>query len=371
MNITVNQYSKTEQSSPFDILKDTIAHTHKSVDNIWNYLGKTIQLSRHGMNAIVNNSIWKELGRKSADIRIKDAIIRLKLFSIVNVPLNIPSIISQVNKLWSSIQWHDNEGILLSTLAITVLAGDIFDAITTFVNALLQTLSHVPIVWISIMGIPLGLSLLGINTVSRCVKLYHLSKFLTELNKELIDKMENNELVPEELQSALTKFLESKLGANLDKNSLANELRSQIKQCNEAILERHTNSKTVKLLESLKQLIQPNQGFTEANTTAILGILKEIKSSIHQELGLQTSFLFAYALSATGLVMLLMAAPVTLPFIILGSSVLLRLAVQIYQDFKQDNKVEVLPFHTLYFKERNHKLANSYKMDEIQSCSRS
>lgn len=357
MNLTVNRHSGVSHPVPSaaDYLLSVTAHTINSVDKAWSYLGKTLSLSRYGLNAIVNSKVWKESGQKNVDARIKDLVIRLKLFSIVNVPLSVPSVVSQVKKLWNSVQWHDYEGILLSTLSIVVLAADNFDNVTTFVNALLQTLSHAPIEWISAIGIPLGLSLIGMNTISRGYRLYQLSKFLYELNTELIGKMEKKELSTEELQSALTKFLESKLGPNMDKTTLAQDLRTQIKQCNEAILERHTNSKTVRLLDLLSDAVQTKRMLTEAHAIAIFGILKDIQQSICEEIGIQALTLVAYSVSATALLLLLLATPTPLPYILLGCSILLRIGIQVYQDFKQDNQVYTLPFHTLYFKARSQK----------------
>jgi hypothetical protein len=296
---------------------------YESCEQAWAYLGKSLLAARHAMNATIRSGRWIAIGCKDIK-RIQTAVIRLKLFTVLSIPFSAVSLPSLIAKIGQNVRWKDVEGTFLASLSFGLVATDMFDSLTTFVNALLQTFSYPTVGWISTMGAPLAFSMTAMGSLSRSIRLTRLGEFHRELEKELINKMSNRLLPDEELHEMVKDYLEAKLGA-------FEEGRLQ-SQKNEAAMERKTNAKTVAMLKELKALFQTNSQLTDEETKRVLAILKKIKSTVREEMGIQAVYLFTNILNGIAVALFFVPTLPPLPFILLGISILTRLAIQFYQD---------------------------------------
>jgi hypothetical protein len=305
------------------------------LDTAWEYVGKSIRLTRNLLNATMRTIRWIYSECKDIEPRIQKVVDRLKLFSIVSVPLTISKIPEQIRKIGKSIQLKDREGVLLSTLSVTVLAVDGFDSLMLFVNAILLKFSYASIGWISAIGTPMTLSVVGIGSISRGIRLIHLLNFLRDIDRKLITLIKNKNLSPEELRSVLNDFLESRLGSAADRSRRKQELKSEIEELKEAVLERNTNAKTVSLLNSLMRLLEANETLSEDHATEILHHIEEIVQSLTHEKIFKTGYLISNMITIIGLILLFVPIFPPLPYILLALSLALQLSLQFYHDSKK------------------------------------
>lgn len=305
----------------------------KSFEKSWKYVGKTILISRHLLNASLRSCRWIALGcKEETSQKIKTIIIRLKLFAFISVSISASAIPAQIKKLSKNLYFKDREGISLSTLSLTLLATDTFDCLTVFVNALLQTFSHPPLPWVSTLGMPMALSILGMGSLSRGIRLYHLNHFLKRLNGEVIAKVDQGNLNSKEVEALIAAFIQSNLGVKASNVCFKTELRSEVQQLKEMILERHANEKTISLVHSLAQLINKSDHLTLKQTAHILKILQKIHETLEREITFHSGYLFTNLVSFTALMLFSVPAFPMLPFLLLASSLALRIGLQIYQD---------------------------------------
>lgn len=275
---------------------------YKRFEKTWSYAGKVLLLARHIFNTVLNSCRWIAL---SCEARkgFQNAALRLKIFSIVSVPLNMTAMPAMYRKVMKNVHWDYPKGVALSSLSAVLLAADTFDSLTTFVNATLQITSRPTIGWMSSLGMPLAYSIVGIGTIVRIVKIRDVSGLLGEM--ELCKKLSR-----EELKEALTNLLQRKV--------VLEEMRA-------AMLEQRGNAKVVRLIEALEGLLATDEA-------DIAQILREIVEVLKRERGIQTGYLVSNLISAGALSTFSLPGVPFVPFILLAISMTMRIGLQVYQD---------------------------------------
>lgn len=165
----------------------------------WNYAGKSLLLTRHVLNSVIRTCRWVCMTCTRTDQKIRALILRLKLFSIISIPLNSCALITQSKRVWQNIQKKDSQGIISTSLSLTILAADILDSMTTFTNATLELLAYRPIAWMSAAGMPLVITMIAGGSLSRGLRLRNIAV----LEKQLV--MEKSDLSKIHTQEILNK----------------------------------------------------------------------------------------------------------------------------------------------------------------------
>lgn len=294
----------------------------------WGFVDRTISLTRFTLSAIIRTPSWIASGCKIADKGMRSAITKFKLFSIVNVVLYAHSIPSKISTIWQNIKWKDAEGICLSAMAVTLMMGDAFDLLTTFVNALLETLAHATVGWISTMAIPLALFLVGLSLTLKVNSLYRLSKFTNEFDNVILLQIKKEPLSLAELRSTIKPFLHKHLCENV-----LDMLDSDHK---EEIVKRHTSNKILLELKGLVRMLEDN--LEDGSVTKITNMIAQIRQSLREEKALQAVSLLSTTISGVAVGLFLTPAAPAAPFVLFGVSASLRLGMQVYQEWKEHYK---------------------------------
>lgn len=291
----------------------------KSCEDAWSYIGKSLTATRHFMNATVRSARLFAISCKGTK-RIQRAVTGLKLFTIVGVPFNLAALPSQIAKIGKRLHLKDPEGVFLASLSFSLISADIFDSLTTFVGAVLQTLSRTSPHWLSVVGMPTSIAVVAMGSVSRKMHLIRLGEFYAELDRDLIRKMEGKVLSAEELQQLLRPYLDSKMGVSGATGQAAFHAERL-----EAIAERQSNGKVLAMLKELKTYIQPDRSLDEGDIQRITTVIQDMEKALRKEIGTQRAYLFTNMLNAMALVLFLLSAIPPLPFLLLGISMCLRL----------------------------------------------
>lgn len=308
-------FHQTQRSS----LSQRLHQAFKSCEHAWGYLGKSLLATRHFMNATARSARLFAIGSRGVQ-RIQKAVTGLKLFAIVSVPFNIAAIPSQMAKVGKHIHVKDGEGVVLASLSFSLIATDIFDSLTTFVNAVLQTFSKPIPSWLSSLGMPIAVSMVTMGSIARRIRLIRLKEFHSDLECKLIQKMSSGQLSAEELQQVLKAYLESNIGLG----EVGQQAAFHVERL-EAIAERQSNTRVLALLKELKTYIQPDRALKEEDVSRITSVIQEMEKALRTEMGSQWAYLFTNLLNAMALTLFHISILPPLPFILLGVSTCLRL----------------------------------------------
>lgn len=327
MNVNFSLFTGCEKPHAFQYsfssLTDRVSSEARralnAFEKVWSYAGKSLLTARHVANSVLQSCRWIALSCQTRQ-SLRDVVLRLKLFSIASVTLNLLSVPTMVRKLWNQIQWKDGKGIALATLSVSVLAADTFDSLTTFVGAVLQLAAKPAISWMAALGFPLAVAIISVGSMIRLVRIKDISQLLKEVDGKVLAALSKKHLNNDELREHLKNFVDEKVVA-------PNEIKSH----KIAILERHSNAKTVKLMAELAEVIGEDP-LTNEKIVKIKAILKSIVAELQKERKIQRGYLMANFISAAALGVFGLPATPALPFILLAISTLMRLSAQAYQD---------------------------------------
>lgn len=285
----------------------------------WDYVDRIIGLSSHVMNTVARAGRWISC---KASKGLKHTALRLNLLSIVNIPINMTKIPSKIQKIWNSIQWKDREGAVLATFSFTLFIGNMFDTLTTFVNSVLEVLSHQGVGWISTMALPFALTLIGADLIIEGKSLYHLLRFHYAFNHEIIKKSQRMQCSYEELQGLVTPFLEKHLG--IDKAGEASLLKTKI-------LKRRTTSKIVSQFKDLSTILRAADTQSEIKHKEISTRLKTITKLLQKEEISQNISIISTLISAIAVGLFFNSSAAIVSFSLLTISATIGLATKIYE----------------------------------------
>lgn len=327
-SISVNAQSISVRREKPSLLKTPLA----TFEAGWNYIGKSILLTRHALNGVLRSCRWICMGYKQTDQDIRAVILRLKFFSLVSLPLNAPSIVAQAKKIWKGIHIGDREGVFTSSLSITSLLADSLDSIGTFTNALRERFSYAPVAWMSAISLPLTITMLGAGSISRTMRYKQISSFEKELDRELLGKFRDKNVPAAELRLELIQFLKSRFSVSTGEVPTG-VLKADVEKLKESILERHTNAKTVELLKQLSNFLESHAVLNDEQLGRVIDTLNEISGALQKEKNVQKGYLLANLVNAVAIVTFSLPVVGWFPFALLTVGFSMRLAMQAYQDF--------------------------------------
>jgi hypothetical protein len=288
---------------------------YNAAEKGWSYVGSAMRTSRHILTAGLRSCLFG-----GQDKKVQGMITRYKIFSAFNIPFNAVSISSQAEKIRQSFERNDYEGIYLGLLACFILVGDILDSLATSVNAALETFASMTSQFISSVGLPLGFILVGLGSISRAVRLYHLNQFSSALAKERFMNPRAR-MTPQEIRSSVSRYL---------KNLKTDDPQKLI------ALERHTTSSAANLLKNLYIAVEKKGPLDAKETAKVVETLHRIYSHLREEMAIQTTHAVSSLFIFTALCLIFLSIGTALPFVLFGVVGLTKLMLQSYQDFRQE-----------------------------------
>lgn len=315
------------------------------MESAWNYGGKFVMLTRHSLNLSLKVCHRFTLGCRNLDAKVLTVITKLKLFAIVSVPFSLLSIKSLVEKIFKNYALGDKEGAALTGLSLTVMAMDIVDSITTFVNAISTLATSSSISILSAMGLPLSFAIVGLSSISRIIQLAKTHAIFKKIQyRGSIDKTLSQSL------PALNQFLKENFDvSNLEINVLMAGYRleglskeeiealkqkeiEKFKAKKKAVLARSTNPEIMAELEKIYELNQRSSPLTVDQAKELISRANRLQFFFKQKMTLDVGHLIANAFTLIGLSLFFLPLPPVLPFLFLGLGVIVRLALLAYQD---------------------------------------
>lgn len=314
MNLSAIHQATTNENNFFlnNQFSTKLKKIHEIADHTWSYLGKVIIFTRHLLNAASKNCHLISLLGKDLPQRIAKTILRLKLFSILSVPLSLASLKSTSEKIFKNFLINDKEGIALSSLTFTITAIDVLDSISTFVNTVLNLWSRPSIASLSALGLPFGFAMSGLGIVSRIIqvaKTHQVSKSVSDIRKEMLKTLLENKLGITEMQAITKTHLTEK-----SLKAIPGEIEFKLRE--------------------LYGLISADriQRFTVQEMNEISQLLDNIQAQLKKKFIIEGVGIFANTLIISALFLFCLGSLSATPFLILASSFFIRIFSLIYQD---------------------------------------
>lgn len=341
-------FDRIETPTPKKSIKNPFSAKIASFTKKWGHTGKAILISRCLIHIIANiGEIIANSGEliakgyvktnqviKDSCVVLKDTAVHLKFFLIVNIPITLASMCSEVNNAWKSIQWKDREGVALSTILFTLSSACLFDDITVFVNATLQVFAENSVRWIAEMASPLGIAITSVSALTKCYHLYQLSKFNRELDRKILAIETVNTLKEkissQELRTFLCPFLQKHLGSDLSSQKKA-----------QAILQRHTSPEVANLMKKIADLLDNNATLSDEQIDKVLNLLKLIKTAMSDEKRLQRGLLVATIISGIAFGLLLTPAGLVATPVLLAVSFSMQIALKIDHNKRLNQRLAI------------------------------
>ena len=153
-----------------------------TMEQAWSYIGKIVILARNVLNAAAKHV--SQIGQGFVQ-NVKNLTVQMKLLSIVSIPFSLYSLITTAQKIFRSFLINDKEGIALATLTFSILAADIFDSVTTFVNSVL-TVASIPFQVLASASLPVAFAISGLGTIARSIQIAKTYSLYQNIKEEIL-----------------------------------------------------------------------------------------------------------------------------------------------------------------------------------------
>lgn len=325
--------------------------------HLWSYLGKIALITRQLLNAAANNVVLlckaaKNLNltcqaAKDLSAKIKNITTHMKLLSIVSVIFSIPDLKATAQKMLKNFLWRDKEGFALGALTFTIIASDIFDSITTFVNASLTIASKKTIGIFSAIALPLGYIMSGLGTISRIIQIAKSHHLYRKIKQEVDSGTILN-------KDSLKTFLEKTMGIDGELKTLLSipsdqlsksqlERVQKLKEKNKAAILRAAPSPAVNELEGLLGMLEEssNEVWNRDKMDQALAILENVQQHLRKKMKVDTLGITGNLFSLAALILFTIGTSGSMPFLLLAIAFAVRLASTVYQNYKSKSLFKI------------------------------
>lgn len=278
----------------------------KGVQDTWGGLEKAFGIAKNGLNVRLQLRNWYPM-RATDAAGILKGIQGMKLFTGLNFPLNAIELPRTAKEIAESVKLKDKEGAILGSMTFAVLVTDMYDAVTTAVNASL-VLSSRPALGgvVAVLGTPLVMGMVGVNAIKKTVQLWNIRKLEKEI--ECLIKGEATDKSPEEFRKTLLEFLNQKLNVQGRKTK------------------RDTDSTTVSQLEALKRKIESKEKLEQQDIIEIGKAVRDIRASIKYVKKSAAWVLGAFSVMFVAFSLFYSTIPLAIPFTMLALAFIVRFA---------------------------------------------
>ncbi len=288
--------------------------SHAEKEHVWSYASRVTLLTRHLLNAAAKNRLIVSIMGSDFPKKVSLLTTEMRLLSLVGVPFSLGDIQLFFQRILASHQAKDPEGIAMAGLSLSIVLADVFDSITTFINASLVHFCHNPVALFAQLGLPTAFTISGLGTVSRTIQI---AKSLHLFNR--IDTVKQTAS-----QSSLEAFLDQTLGLK-DSDEIATR---------KAALTRMAPKEAIAKLEKLHAQLQVSieKTLSDAHIEKITGSLAKVQAHLIKKMLLDAFGILANLIILTALSLFLVGSTSALPFLLLALGFGIRISSLIYQD---------------------------------------
>jgi hypothetical protein len=299
-------------------------------EHAWDYLGKIVPIVRACLNAAINSAQFVASASTKAVKNMRTAIPCLKLFSIISIPFTCVSLVKKVEAIIKDIWIRDIEGILLDGLSVTILAIDLFDTLTTFVNATLAAAS-IPFQILAEVAMPIAYILSGLGIVSRTIQIGKTAYLYYQLHTGLLSHGEWKS------RAELKEFLENLLtepAANDPTNKQECDEREAKIARKHASLLRSSSANVIAELSQMLETVQSNtvETLSPEEVALFSQKLQSIQWALWKKTAINLCSILANTVTISALILFSVGTQGSLPFVLVGTAFVIRLAIRVYED---------------------------------------
>ncbi|MES2122689.1 MAG: hypothetical protein V4492_07945, partial [Chlamydiota bacterium] len=288
--------------------------SHAEKQHVWSYAGRVTILTRHLLNAAAKNRFIVAIMGSDFPKKVGLLTTEMRLLSLVGVPFSIGNIRLFFQRILASYQGKDPEGVAMGGLSLSIVLADVFDSVTTFINASLVHFCKSPVALFAKVGLPTAFAISGLGTLSRTIQIaksLHLFKRIGDVSSSAS-------------QNSLQVFLEQTLGL---------QSSDEIARC-KAVLSRTVPEEAIAKLEKLHTQLQAaiDETLSDAHIEKITGSLCKVQAQLIKKMLLDAFGILANLIIITALILFFIGSTSVLPFLLLALGFGIRISVLIYQD---------------------------------------
>ncbi|MBA2727674.1 MAG: hypothetical protein H0U49_05825 [Parachlamydiaceae bacterium] len=306
--------------------------SYDQCEHAWRYLGKISITVRNLLTAATKVPEILAVTGENFTAKVKNISNHLRLFAIVSVPFSLFDMTSAVQKIYKSFQLDDLNGVALGTLSFSIISTDLFDSISTFVNATFALAEFEPIQILSVLSLPLPIALASMGTVSRSVQITNAYR----LHKLVCDKLLSKSTYG--IKAALKEFLIENLSTDEGSAALSmgKEQKYEISEKKKAAILRFAPKAVTDELEKLLAIVNRQTGvpFTNQQHVQIEKSIDIIQFHLQKKIVLEGIGISANLIILFALGLFTVGATGPIPNLLIALAFIIRFISVLYQDLK-------------------------------------
>lgn len=260
----------TEVISRQEVVLSISLPSYSQCEHAWSYIGKMAVLTRSLLNAAAKTpSIVHQLGDRFPNC-VNQITIRLKLLSLVSIPFSLVDLKGMIEKTGTSLYNREWDSGFTTMLSISIVICDIFDSTMTFLNNSLTVLGKIPFQFNVPLDFPLAFYMSGMGIVTRSIQIFKTYRVFQKVDEESLKNPDTSAVIKQTI------------GIPQDKD---------------------------------------------------LPALKKVSDLFYRKIKLDFAGITANSLTITGLRLFMLGTYTAFPYLLIASSMSIRLGVIAYQDY--------------------------------------
>lgn len=181
--MSTNVLSGTQISSQKSVFSVSMP-TYSQSEHAWSYIGKIAVLTRSFLNAAAKTeSIVHRLGDQFP-VFVNQITIRLKLLSLVSIPFSLVDLKGMIEKTGKALYDREWGDGVTTMLSISIVICDIFDSTMTFLNNSLTVLGKIPFQFNAPLDFPLAFYMSGMGICTRSIQIFKTYQVFQKVDEE-------------------------------------------------------------------------------------------------------------------------------------------------------------------------------------------
>lgn len=261
------------------------------------YTSRVTSLVRSILNVVAANASMA--GTRAAD-KLREISLHLKFVSIVSVPFTLVSMCSSAKKIFRNICTRDGEGFSMNSLSFSIMAADIVDTMTTFVNTSLTVANSSPIHAFVVIGSPLGFFICGAGVLTCSYRVAKAARLYFALNPETLLEGNNKKA---RLEKALGIRADAKKirRSNEGTVQLSEGEKTRLAERKIAVMKRHIPEEVQKELNAVFEVLDKKTPLTASEKIAMKQKLDKIRASLRKKMFVDTVNLVTFSVALIAL----------------------------------------------------------------------
>lgn len=158
--------------------------SYSQCEHAWSYIGKIGVLTRSLLNAAAKTEgIVHRLGDKFP-VFVSQITIRLKLLSLVSIPFSLVDLKGMIEKTAKALYDQEWSTGVTTMLSISIVICDIFDSTMTFLNNSLTLLGRIPFQFNAPLDLPLAFYMSGMGICTRSIQIFRTYRIYQKVDEE-------------------------------------------------------------------------------------------------------------------------------------------------------------------------------------------